>query len=532
MFLWIGIILLISLFFFSCANTSGTLTGGPKDEMPPELDTAKSTTNYSTNFDQNKIELVFDEFITARSLLTKTLISPPLVFIPKLVAQGKKLTIEISNEEVLKDNATYIFNFGDAIADFREGNKIENFRFVFSTGPVIDSLTLDGRVFNAFDQKPVPEVYVMLYTDTRDSVVYQDKPFYFAITDKDGNFAFQNLRADTFKVFALKDANLNYIYDQPNELIGYLDSLIFLQDTTAKELVLEMFTEGSTLRFLKIAEVQNGKIKLVFNEAIKEEIEYQIRDSIGVYNSEISKDTLIIWFDQKFDTTEMYLFDDTLIIQPSFSDLFLSDTIFPIQNSRGNVQTLSPIDSIKLQFSSLLKSIDTSQFSVQDTNDLEIDIAWDIFKTTLKGKGNWSPGGLYKVVVLPGGITDIFGRMNDTIRFNININNREKYGDILLTVKGLNPEYPYQLKLLKRQEMINSQVLESQDSTTILYEILSPGDYTLEILEDRNNNGKWDGGSYRLKTLSEIRHTVTLEKLRENWELNAEVDWNELNKPK
>lgn len=524
---------MMSFFFlYSCANTTGSLTGGPRDENPPALDTAKSTPNYSVYFDQKKIELVFDEFITARSLLTKTLISPPLVFIPRLEAQGKKLTIEIDQEEILKENATYIFNFGDAIVDFREGNKLENFRFVFSTGPVIDSLSLKGKVYNAYDQKPVPEVYVMLYTDTRDSVVYQNKPFYFAITDKEGKFKFQNLRSDTFKLFALKDANLNYVYDQPNELIGYLDSLIFLQDTLSDEIILEMFTEGSTLRFLKMMPSSNGKIKLVFNEPIKEEIDFHFRDSMGVHKSEISRDTLIIWYDRDFDTTELYLFDDTLTVRPSFSEKFLTDTIFPIQNARGKIQNLSPKDSAKLQFTTLLKTIDTSLISMRDTNDTEIHTSWKISDKLMKGKGDWTPGQNIKALFLPGAITDIFGRSGDTIRFELNINSKEKYGDILLQVTGLNPEYAYELKLLQKTEVIDSRTISNLDSISILYEILSPGDYSLDLLEDRNENGKWDGGSYRLKTFSEIRHTVTLEKLRENWELNATVDWNELNKSK
>jgi hypothetical protein len=514
--------------FFSCANTGGSLSGGPKDEIPPVLDTTKSTLNYSVHFDQKKIELVFDEFITARSLLTKTLISPPLIFIPKLQAQGKKLTVEIAEEEVLKENATYIFNFGDAIADFREGNKLENFRFVFSTGAVIDSLSLKGRVYNAFDQKPVPDVYIMLYTDTRDSVVYLDKPFYFAITDKEGKFTFQNLRSDTFKLFALKDANLNYIYDQANELIGYLDSLIFLQDTTSGEIVLEMFTEGSTLRFLKVVSAKNGKLKLLFNEPIVEEVTYKFQDTIGIFDSELSKDTLIVWFTEEFDTTQLYIFNDTFKITPTFTESFLKDTIFPVQKARGNIQTLSPVDSAKLLFLTPLNYIDAKLISVLDTNGTEIEASWRIDKKSIKGKGSWSIGQSWKVTIMPGAITDIFGRINDTIRLELNVNSREKYGDILLNVWELNPFYTYQVNLLKQREIINTRLIQGQDSTKIRYEILPPGEYSLEILEDRNNNGRWDGGSYRQRTKSEIRHNVTLEKLRENWELAAEVKWKEL----
>ena len=58
--------------------------------------------------------------------------------------------IEFNEKEVLKDDATYIFNLGDAVSDFREGNKVDNLSFVFSTGDVIDSLGFSGSVVDAF----------------------------------------------------------------------------------------------------------------------------------------------------------------------------------------------------------------------------------------------------------------------------------------------------------------------------------------------------------------------------------------------
>ena len=108
------------------------------------------------------------------------------------------------------------------------------------------------------------------------------------------------------------------------------------------------------------------------------------------------------------------------------------------------------------------------------------------------------------------------------------INEREKYGDIQLSIVGLDTSSSYQVSLLNNKKIIQENVINNVDSTNLEYVVLPPGDYQIEILEDRNKNGKWDGGSYRLKRSSEIRHNVTLEKLRENWELGARIDWQEL----
>ena len=61
------------------------------------------------------------------------------------------LTIKI--KDTLKPNTTYSFNFGQSIADNNEGNVLNHFKYVFSTGAVIDSLKLSGSIKDAFDKK-------------------------------------------------------------------------------------------------------------------------------------------------------------------------------------------------------------------------------------------------------------------------------------------------------------------------------------------------------------------------------------------
>ena len=52
---------------------------------------------------------------------------------------SKFITIKIN--DTLQPNTTYSFNFGQSIADNNEGNPFNQFKYVFSTGDHIDSLS-------------------------------------------------------------------------------------------------------------------------------------------------------------------------------------------------------------------------------------------------------------------------------------------------------------------------------------------------------------------------------------------------------
>ena len=71
--------------------------------------------------------------------------------------------IKIKILDTLKQNTTYIFNFGSAVQDNNEGNKLENFKYVFSTGTYIDSLTTSGSIKDAKLIEAPKNINVLLY---------------------------------------------------------------------------------------------------------------------------------------------------------------------------------------------------------------------------------------------------------------------------------------------------------------------------------------------------------------------------------
>lgn len=200
-----------------------TPTGGSKDETPPQV-VSENPPNESVYFTKKTFEVEFDEFIQISSPNDNVLISPPMRKNPTYTLKRKTLVVKW--EDDLTPDATYIFNFGKAIRDNNEGNILNDYTYVFSTGAAIDSMELKGKLTDALTGEPVEGAMLMLYRNNIDSLPKTTLPDYFGRTGKDGLFHIRNIPDLPYKVFALKDANTNFKFDVPDEIIGFLDTLV------------------------------------------------------------------------------------------------------------------------------------------------------------------------------------------------------------------------------------------------------------------------------------------------------------------
>ena len=225
-YLFFCLALLLTAFLAQrCANAVAP-TGGPKDERPPVV-VETVPENHSINFSGKKIEITFDEYISLDNANQNVLISPPLSEKPDIKLKNK--TVVVKFKEDLALNTTYTIHFGSAIKDLHEGNLFKDYVFSFSTGDVIDTLCIAGKVLHAEDKKPVDGVYVSLYAadrDNLDSLPMTVAPNYIAKTDKEGKFSLNGLADKKYLVFALKDVNSNLYFDLPNEEVAFLDTLV------------------------------------------------------------------------------------------------------------------------------------------------------------------------------------------------------------------------------------------------------------------------------------------------------------------
>ncbi|KPK87816.1 MAG: hypothetical protein AMS27_01465 [Bacteroides sp. SM23_62_1] len=265
-----------------------------KDEIPPRV-VKENPVNYSVEFDQDRIEIEFDEFIQLMNINQELMISPPMKEKPLVRIRKKSILIDL--DEQLYDSTTYTLNFGQAIVDNNEGNPLENYEFVFSTGTYIDSLGVSGIILNAFNLQPSKEpIYIMLYDVDSDSVPYLEIPLYVGRASSEGSFYIHNIRPDTFKVFALKDINSNFLYDNKDEMIAFMDTTFIL----SAELI---------DKFLDSIQINNDTLTL---------------DSLNITGNDTlmadSQDTLAITPKRDYS-----LFFDLYFFQEDFIPQYLSD---------------------------------------------------------------------------------------------------------------------------------------------------------------------------------------------------------------
>ncbi len=505
--------------------------GGIKDEIPPRIVPEKSTPNLQTNFRPKSIELTFDEWVKVTNAFTEIISSPPLDFEIKL--RGKTVQLNIDEDAVLRDSATYVINFGKAIQDLTESNPATNLRFVFSTGPVIDSLEVKGRVVDAYTGLPVADVLFMLYENTVDSVVRTEKPFYFSRTDTSGRFTVSNVRAGAFKGFALEDADRNYLYNQPTERIGFPDSLVVAGSDSTQEHVIRLFQALPPPRVATVDTSKYGRITIGFNQspaAILAEVENSDRG----YFVEREADSLRIFFAPATDRSirvrlqQDTLWQDTVYIRSTRTSLS-KDSLRLLVPLRGTSVRQNPALPVELSFSHPLASIDTSAIRLLvDTTLQAVSFQASIDSTRqrqLTIAHSWRPDALYLLQLLPNALTDWYGRTNtDTLAITLQVEARKNFGNYLLTFTEGDPDTQYLVRLTdKTGRLITDYLLSGATTYQRSRNALPAGDYRLEVIVDTNRNGRWDTGDYTTGQQPEPVQIRPLESLRANWDVEATV---------
>jgi len=206
----------------ACAST-GSPTGGPKDETAPKLIGSLPMEN-AINFEKKRIEISFDELISLKSPSEKVIVSPPQKLAPIAKGVGSKVVVILSDS--LIPATTYTIDFTDAIVDYNEGNKFGDYAFSFSTGDHIDSLRISGVLIDASNLNPLTGIVVGSHTNNADSIFRNQAFERITKSTKAGQFVLKGLPKGQAFVYALDDKNRDYAFDQPGEAIAFMDSAL------------------------------------------------------------------------------------------------------------------------------------------------------------------------------------------------------------------------------------------------------------------------------------------------------------------
>lgn len=255
----------------SCASI-GNPSGGPRDEDPPKFVTATPLQG-SVEVSPTKAVLTFDELVTLKDAFTKVVVSPPSAQVPRVSSLGRRVTVEFRDS--LKPNTTYTVDFGDAIVDNNEGNKLENFIYTFSTGPVLDTLMVSGMVFDALDLTPSAGFYVGLHSNPNDSAFKKSRFDHIAKTDEQGRFVIGGLAPGQYRIYALEDKDGDMAWSSPEESLAFYDTLIEprVEQAVATDTIFNMITGAvdTVMKRERVKFVPNNILLRSFNSGYKQQ---------------------------------------------------------------------------------------------------------------------------------------------------------------------------------------------------------------------------------------------------------------------
>lgn len=520
-----------TLYFFiillaACASLQQP-QGGPRDKEPPNV-LEEIPKNLSRNFKGNKIDITFDEYFKLSNEVSEISVSPAMDIPP--FYKVKKKTLEITFKDSLEKNTTYTINFGKAIQDVNESNILKNFSFVFSTGPTLDSLQINGKVVSSDDNLPVKDATVFIFPTERDSLFGKKRASLFTTTDSSGNFSLKNLRENTYSIYGLKESAVDRIYNSPNEEIAFINKPIILNKDTSG-IILKLFKEiPEQFRVVSKQLEKDGRISYIFNKPINKPslkfIDPIIKDPIIEFSPK--GDTASVWLKTyDFDSLKVSINSDgnpldTMLLRRNRKETYQREILFSNNLSGGKIRpdhpfiiTFNiPIESINLDKMVLLEdSTAQNNFSLikeDGTRSYQIKYPWKVKK-------------LYTLSFNEGAIKDIYGDQNKKLKVSFNQDEVENYGNLSLKIQKTDSLKKYVFQLLTDKGNIYSQSPIKAD-TTLIFNYIPTNKYKVRIIEDSNNNGEFDTGNLKLNIQPEKVWFFEKEIItRANWDREEKI---------
>ena len=520
--LYIPIVFLFLLSFTDCAK-KGRPSGGLRDTIAPVI-LRSAPENFTTNFKNNEIRITFDEFIKLKDISKELIISPPLKYAPIITPLSVSKVLKIKILDTLKDNTTYSFNFGNSIQDNNEGNLFQNYKYVFSTGSYIDSLTLKGTAIDAL--LPVtdfPTTVALYQVDQsyKDSLVFLEKPTYITTTiNETNNFELSNLKQGTYQLIALKEQTRNYTFQPKTDKIGFYKDLITIPTDSLFEL--RLFKEvpdfkptrpklesSNRISFGYEGKTDNYQITLLTQ--MQEDFQYRIIKQPG-------RDTLNFWFKPKvtedslvFVTKNKLQIDTTTV---RFRELY-SDSL---RLTAINDRLISLGDTLKLKANTPLITINSEKISVVTKDSLAID-----FVAQINTKENAAQivfdkqeEQLYSITLRNGALTDYLSNINDSVVYRQQVKPIADFASLNLTLDNAD-EFPLLIELIDEKfKVVKQTYLEA--NAPVFFKHITPGKYFIRLIVDQNKNKIWDPGNFLDKLAPErVVYYPSIIELRANW---------------
>lgn len=357
-----------SILFAGCAKM-GSPDGGWYDEKAPVV-VGCVPNDYSVDVKAKKINIYFNEFVTIANSSENVVVSPPQLEAPEIRSYGKHIQVQLKDS--LKANTTYTIDFSDAISDNNESNPLGNYAYTFSTGSVIDTMQVSGYVLESENLEPIKGILVGLYNNLSDTAFQKLPLLRVSRTDSRGHFIIKGVSPGRYRVYALQDADGNYLYSQKSEKLAFNTDVIvpscksdIRQDTLWTDslhikaidrvgythfmpdnIVLKAFTaEVQDRFFLKSERKDANHFSLFFSYG---NAKLPVIKGLN-FNSD---DAFIIESSEKKDTVTYWLKDTSLVNQDTLRfemQSFITDTLGVLRNQTDTLEVLAKTSFAKRQ---------------------------------------------------------------------------------------------------------------------------------------------------------------------------------------
>lgn len=523
-------LVIIVMTTFSCANIS-TPTGGPEDETPPTL-IRSIPEDGQTNYQGNTILLSFDERVQTKSIETDLIITPK----PEgsFRTRTNKNNVLLTFFEPFKDNTTYSFSFASTIQDITNNNPGENINLSFSTGDYIDSISVSGNIINLYNQEPIENTLVSLYTQSDSLDILKGSASYYSKTDSAGNYTFRNLPAGNFRIYAVKDKNNNNKADSESESYGFYPDTLRLQESISDINFTIQNLNTSKLRTTS-ARTFGTYYDITFNKAITN---FEILSPGEFIYDKIEDEKFRFYRNNRLysDTTQLiFTVTDSLNLSLTdtagfyFNESKLKPTKFETEILPRR-DALAPNDTITLTFTKPIISVNTDSLFYQLDSLTQIpvlgsELKWNKYKTalsipiTIKDMLNKSRPSIV-LTLKEAAFISIDRDSSEAIQRNLTLLKTEDSAVIGGTIQTDAEDVIVQLL-----DATSLKIIRESNSKDYLFEFLQAGRYMVRVIQDLNGNGLWDTGNIFTKESPEpalfyfdqFYNTKTIE-VRKNWE--------------
>ena len=327
------------------------------------------------------------------------------------------------------------------------------------------------------------------------------------------------------------------------------DSIVIHQKTKFLPDSLQLFLFEEDYKIQRVTDFQRpqkGLLNMVLNKPYDSTFQFRFLDSIPNYFTQhnASNDFITIWITDSL----LFLADSVTIIceykkTDSLNQLIqVADTIFFPFNFERNADiaedTLILKSSVsqrfldfhqlpKLYFSHPIDSVVLERMKLSIKKDtvfvpIPFELLQDSINSTLKYvKADFKETELYELLLNDSTFIDYYGFTNDSVRYEFSKREEGFYGGLIFNFPNMNCNV-----ILQLYNSSNALLQEyyANVGEKIYLKYLTPNIYSLKLILDTNNDGRWTTGNYLKAILPEkVLFYESQIEVKAGWE--NEIEW-------